>query len=690
MYKRLIGLVLALVLMVGSVPVSAGGSLTVQEIVEQVIVPLALANDTDPYAVYDVYTHEQLAEIMRVLAENGITYKENDAIMQYLQNGLGYYESYLLHDVCSRAFDGRYGIWTQEQKDWYAEQEYAISHVISILPDVPGEDNMSLEEAEAFAMKKIRELYETDQPLEDRNIWDLSVRFEKGRERDEWTVSLYPKDIEHGYYVIRFDDSNPDESAAKGFSSYMNLPNPEKPYTAFRLEMAFTGLYGWEKTWPQEYWTKYHELMLGAEMEPGLSMNMDYEGYRMTNYPAIEASDISREDAIRIAKEALGKERAAFDSAVLTEYEGERTWLVTLVIHAPVKSVRSIRDPEKIESYTVSLDSTTGEVRSLRQYDLHDDSKAMAYIAEGAYNKTREGLMKMEDLLPEAVKIIREQYPRLGDPLDEKEYSISRSKTDNSIYFETRNPHHGGFTFRLNQDGTSSVVTEVPASYNGDNLFDLYKNAYGYGIWDQSIWVLLEQDMKELNPEKIEGKILKATRYPEESSVSIQHAQAQELGKQATGYKGAFVNSCVLVDAQPHPVWIMRYTMPGPTKIIGIDAETGETVFSLKHTTDFTPTYESYTLPETWRRLELEMEGSAYVAMKAIIERYVPENVYWKNSYDLIHDWENWDLEVDGLTVRYIGRWKGMKSYEVELDENGNVLRCEETDSSATEEKPAE
>ena len=39
-----------------------------------------------------------------------------------------------------------------------------------------------------------------------------------------------------------------------------------------------------------------------------------------------------------------------------------------------------------------------------------------------------------------------------------------------------------------------------------------------------------------------------------------------------------------------------------------------------------------------------------------------------------------------GLTVRFTGRREGMKSYEVELDENGFVLRCEETGTAAAEE----
>ena len=51
---------------------------------------------------------------------------------------------------------------------------------------------------------------------------------------------------------------------------------------------------------------------------------------------------------------------------------------------------------------------------------------------------------------------------------------------------------------------------------------------------------------------------------------------------------------------------------------------------------------------------------------------------------------ENWELQQDGLVIRYIGRWKGMKSYEVELDQNGFVLRCEERNTTSTEEEPEE
>ena len=37
-----------------------------------------------------------------------------------------------------------------------------------------------------------------------------------------------------------------------------------------------------------------------------------------------------------------------------------------------------------------------------------------------------------------------------------------------------------------------------------------------------------------------------------------------------------------------------------------------------------------------------------------------------------------WDNQVDGLTVRFVSFSEDVDSYEVELDENGNVIRFEE------------
>ena len=112
--------------------------------------------------------------------------------------------------------------------------------------------------------------------------------------------------------------------------------------------------------------------------------------------------------------------------------------------------------------------------------------------------------------------------------------------------------------------------------------------------------------MAELpEPMSIDGQALKATHYPEESSVKIGREEAKELGVLASGQRTAEAHTCVLVDAKPHPVWIMRVITQGGNSdpVFGIDAETGETGFTEQYEIDETPNYVMYSLPETWKKL---------------------------------------------------------------------------------------
>ena len=679
------GLALALVLVLLAAAAVAVTMLTHREIVEQVTVPMAVENDGETQGTNYVYSPEQLRIIVRTLNENGITFDENSDIMQYLRNGLGYYEDALFMRICEQAFGGDCEAWTAEQQDWYDEMQYRMGHIEEVQSHEPGETNMTYEEAETIALAKIREEYGKDLPLEDQSLWRVSYSFRKGSEgesEDHWVFTLWPKDIDHGYYTISFNDRSPHETNGQ----YAQIPDWTS-YTGDELISAFEYLYGYQNSWSQAVWQQFHEKMLNAELKEESSWDAAYAGYRLTGYPEPETGEISREEAARIAKEALKMERAAFDSAVLTEYEGDRTWLVTFVIHDPPDGTSD----EEAGQYIVSIDSLSGGVQSLRKFERFEDSPVMFYVAEGAYDTVREGVLKTKDMITLAVDAFREQFVQMGDPLDEKEFSIAtRLNNEPYIEFKTRNPQHGGFTVWFNPDGTVDCITIDREATNGQNLFARYQQAYGYfSEWDQAKWVQLDADMRKLEPVTIESRLIKATQYPEEESVGIRHEEAQKLGIQMSGMRTAKVNTCVLVDAQPHPVWIMQVLAVGPTTVVGIDAETGKGVFAMKYNHSFTPNYVLYSLPETWRKMELEMKGAPYAAKAAVIDQYVPDDSYMLD-YDYMEDGWNWDLEVDGLTVRYTGRWKGMKSYEVELDENGNVLRCEEKETEATEEKPEE
>ena len=41
------------------------------------------------------------------------------------------------------------------------------------------------------------------------------------------------------------------------------------------------------------------------------------------------------------------------------------------------------------------------------------------------------------------------------------------------------------------------------------------------------------------------------------------------------------------------------------------------------------------------------------------------------------------------MSVRFLGRWKGMKSYEVQLNENGYIIHCKEYAAESQEERPS-
>lgn len=98
------GWVLALALMLLAVGAVAAVLLTHTEIIERFAVPMALENDAG--AVNESYSHEELAEIIAVLSENGITLEEDTQIMRALESGQGYWEEETLMAICREAFGG--------------------------------------------------------------------------------------------------------------------------------------------------------------------------------------------------------------------------------------------------------------------------------------------------------------------------------------------------------------------------------------------------------------------------------------------------------------------------------------------------------------------------------------------------------------------------------------------------------
>ena len=129
--------------------------------------------------------------------------------------------------------------------------------------------------------------------------------------------------------------------------------------------------------------------------------------------------------------------------------------------------------------------------------------------------------------------------------------------------------------------------------------------------------------MDALEPATPDGKLLKMGHYPEEDSVSIGREKAQELAIAASGKRTAEVNTCVLIGADPHPVWKIRLLTDDPASpVIELDAQTGEVVAVDIFKTDYTPSYVLYSTEKNWRKTELETDGPVQMAVKAVTYAY--------------------------------------------------------------------
>ena len=677
-------LILVIVLVLAAAAALAAAPLNFREILEQAAVPLATGNDTGA-AVNPRYSADELAELVRGLNENGITLDENSEIMRTLRSGRGEYEEEALKAICGEVFGGYFYTWTLEEQDWFEHLMVKIGYYESYESCLPGDGNLSYEEAEAFAFREIQAEYGEDLPLEDRSIFQLERQFymePADPENAFWYFTLEPKDLDHGRYEICFGDSNPEGTA----SVSADIHDWTQPYTGAELLYQFFAVYSWhQEQWMQETWQKLHKMMQDATIGLQSETAQETKAYAATAYPDPYAQDIPKETAVRKAGEALQALRTELKSAVLTEYEGNRSWMVFFEAFTGEENI----EEDSSDLCAVEVDSRSGEIKGIRRSGM-DDSSAFGYVPEAAYEKAWEGILRRSEVIRIAADAIRTEYPET-DLMNVEKYSVETEEYLKwTIYFNSKDIRLGNAYAVVSLDGNVEKTEVDDEALTGDNLFERYWQVYGYyGQWDQSVWVQLGQDMAGLDPKGIEGQLLKATRYPEESTVRIGHEEAKELGIRATGKRAAEVNTCVLADADPHPVWIMRILTDEPDDpVIGIDAETGETVFREAFKVDYTPHYTLFSVPGKWRKAELDKYGALYVAKVAITHKF---SDMWYDFPEIeVDNGEDWEVHLDGLTVRCIGRWKGMEAYEVELDENGYVLRCEESDSPSTEEKPAD
>ena len=174
--KRSMALALLALMLLLSVTAVAATLLSGREVADEYAVPMALENDTETY-VEGSYTHQELADLIRVLNENGLNLEEESTIMQALQDGYGYWEKDVITAICEEAFGGRFYAWSAEEKYWYDDMLVKIGAKERNWYCMPEEGDMTVPEAREYAAALLNEAYDLALPAQSDEMWLICEYF---------------------------------------------------------------------------------------------------------------------------------------------------------------------------------------------------------------------------------------------------------------------------------------------------------------------------------------------------------------------------------------------------------------------------------------------------------------------------------------------------------------------------------
>ena len=371
--KLSVGLVLTIILCMLAATAVAAVLLTGRELVEQEVLPMALENDLG--AVNESFTNAELMQIVALAEENGITLSNN--ILSALEKGEGYWEEEVIMSLAKSQFGPYPGQWTLEEQYWFEETVVAIGFKDYNQCRVPGEGELSYEEAYVKAKEYIiaHGWEEDTSALDDREKYDLwrsykAVRNEDGTiQEPDWYFWFEPKDVNLPEYIVELDKAGQLLNLEHTAGLEDRLAAGEMPH--YEVLDTFQLAYGSMNNWLPETYVAYVDALRRADLT---NISRATQAYLDTNYILPPEGALTREQAIEIAKELIGGNDIRVGAVICFVQDGRAMWKVCIA-----------SDSNRI-SDMVEMDCMTGEI--IQQYmDDSDGNAVQFYVPKQVYDE---------------------------------------------------------------------------------------------------------------------------------------------------------------------------------------------------------------------------------------------------------------------------------------------------------------
>lgn len=595
--KISVALVIALVVMALAAGAVAATLLNLFDLVEQEVVPLAKQND-ETVKVNEQFTPEELAHIVQVAEENGITLGENSSIRKALEKGESYWEEETIMELCKQAWGFYPSRWTIAQQHWWGETMVAIGFVDENSNLLPGEGDLTEEEAQQAAMAALRAQYGQELPLDDTSIYAVSRSFgpewlDDGSYGEPYFAFTFePVDLWHGTYAVELTRTG----EVKDSRAYDNAISPDH-YTVEEIYRRVTSVYsrtGGADGMPQEAWQLFGETIQGAEPA---ETPME-KAFQASRYPALREGDLTRDAAAQAALNAVDStDKELFCLVYLGD--GDKTvWKATVYPDSDMPGSLRSKDYAMLE-----MDAKTGEILREGTFNTTDDERYRMYLLDSVYATyfPREGLLR-EEAINKAVALVNEGRAEPLPLLDEACYTVRPWKYRDrwEITFQPADLRYANVQVEMSLSGEKQTIEVEEIS--ADTVFSRYRSVYGpYNDWSMATWHAFGEDMRAAGEATTDLALLaKQVHYPAEIQPGdISRREAEDIAIAYQGLTAGGAQCMVYIESTPHNLWNVWMTDDYPTMVYTIDAKTGEVVAATPfRSQDSDPSYYVF-IPKT-------------------------------------------------------------------------------------------